>query len=222
MKKILVKISVSIFCITSIARVYAEDGLNLEMAFFKLNKEVKVLNEKILTLKEDNERIREGQRLNNEKISELFEILELKLTESKKEKVILKSDEEKKAFKLYSDGRSQFVGGNYNIAINSLKSYLATFPYAANIEDSKLWLGRAYFANESYLKSKSAFISFQFNGEVSHNQDHPKYADSLYELSRVLIELKETNDAKLLLSKMIKEYPDHALLNKAVQLLEKL
>ena len=97
MKKILVKISVSIFCITSIVRVYAEDGLNLEMAFFKLNKEVKVLNEKILTLKEDNERIREGQRLNNEKISELFEILELKLIESKKEKIILKSDEEKKS-----------------------------------------------------------------------------------------------------------------------------
>ena len=101
-------------------------------------------------------------------------------------------------------------------------SYLENFPNSSNTEDSKLWLGRAYFANESYLNSKTAYIDFQSNGEFPHNQDHPKYPDSLYELSRVLIKLNEINEAKLLLSNMIQEYPEHTLTKKATQLLQDL
>ena len=37
-----------------------------------------------------------------------------------------------------------------------------------------------------------------------------------------LVELNEINEAKLLISKMIKEYPEHTLSNKANQLLEDL
>ena len=49
-----------------------------------------------------------------------------------------------------------------------------------------------------------------------------KYADSLYELSRVLIKLSEISEAKLLLSNMIEEYPEHTLTQKATQLLQDL
>jgi len=44
----------------------------------------------------------------------------------------------------------------------------------------------------------------------------------MYELSRVLIKLNEINEAKVLLSNMIEEYPEHALTNKATQLLQDL
>jgi hypothetical protein len=44
----------------------------------------------------------------------------------------------------------------------------------------------------------------------------------LYELSRVLIKLNEINEAKLLLSNMIAEYPEHTLTIKATQLLQDL
>ena len=37
-----------------------------------------------------------------------------------------------------------------------------------------------------------------------------------------LLSLKEINEAKLLLSKMIEEYPEHTLIKKAIQLLEDL
>ena len=96
-------------------------------------------------------------------------------------------------------GKSQFAFGDYEKAIKLFLKYLENFPNFSNAEDSKLWLGRAYFANESYLNSKKAYLNFQSNGDLSHNQDHPKYADSLYELSRVLIKLNEINEAKLLL-----------------------
>ena len=80
-----------------------------------------------------------------------------------------------------------------------------------------LWLGRAYFYSESFLDSKASYLEYQAMG-----QDHPKFADSLYELSRVLIELDENVQAKLLLDKMLSEYPGHTLSSKASALIQSL
>ena len=200
----------------------SEGKLNLEVAFFKLNTKVNSLNDDILALKNQYELLVEEQRLNTQKITELFEIIKLNTTKKQKTEKTIKTDKEKNAFKLYSDGKSQFALGDYEKAIELFLSYLENFPNSSNTEDSKLWLGRAYFASESYLNSKTAYVDFQSNGEFPHNKDHPKYADSLYELSRVLIKLNEINEAKLLLSNMIEEYPEHTLTKKATQLLQDL
>ena len=214
MKKTLLKLILSMFCIFSVLEINADEGLDLEMAFFKINKEVKSLNNEILSLKEENELLKETQRQNSEKIAKLFEIIELNSTENKKEEVILKTSVEKNAFKLYSQGKSQFVLGDYEKAIELFINYLENFPNLENVADSKLWLGRAYSRSEAYINSKKSYLSFQ-----SSHTNHPKYADSLYELSRVLIELKELNNAKLLLLEMIEGYPNHSLTKKANQLL---
>ena len=214
MKKTLLKLILSMFCIFSVLEINADEGLDLEMAFFKINKEVKSLNNEILSLKEENELLKETQRQNSEKIAKLFEIIELNSTENKKEEVTLKTDIEKNALKLYSDGKSQFVLGDYEKAIELFINYLENFPNLENVADSKLWLGRAYSRSEAYINSKKSYLSFQ-----SSHTNHPKYADSLYELSRVLIELKELNNAKLLLLEMIEGYPNHSLTKKANQLL---
>ena len=214
MKKTLLKLILSMFCIFSVLEINADEGLDLEMAFFKINKEVKSLNNEILSLKEENELLKEIQRQNSEKIAKLFEIIELNSTENKKEEVTLKTDIEKNALKLYSDGKSQFVVGDYEKAIELFINYLENFPDLENVADSKLWLGRAYSRSEAYIDSKKSYLDFQ-----SSHSNHPKYADSLYELSRVLIELKELNNAKLLLLEMIEGYPNHSLTKKANQLL---
>ena len=200
----------------------SEGKLNLEVAFFKLNTKVNSLNDDILALKNQYELLAEEQRLNTQKITELFQIIKLNTTKKQKTEKTIKTDKENNAFKLYSDGKSQFALGNYEKAIELFLSYLENFSNSSNTEDSKLWLGRAYYASESYLDSKTAYIDFQSNGEFTNNQDHPKYADSMYELSRVLIKLNEINKAKVLLSNMIEEYPEHTLTNKATQLLQDL
>ena len=198
----------------------SEGGLDLEVAFFKLNAKVNSLNDNILELKNQYELLTESQKENTKKINELFEIIELNTSKKQETEKTIQTDKEKNAFKLYSDGKSQFALGNYEKAIELFLSYLEHFSNSSNTEDSKLWLGRAYFASESYLNSKSVYLDFQSNGDFSHNQNHPKYADSLYELSRVLIKLNEINEAKLLLSNMIEEYPEHTLTKKATQLLQ--
>ena len=53
-------------------------------------------------------------------------------------------------------------------------------------------------------------------------KNHPKFADSLYELSKVLMKLDESDQARLLLNEMITEYPDHPLSSKASALLQNL
>ena len=200
----------------------SEGELDLEVAFFNLNTKVNSLNDDILALKNQYELLTEEQRLNTQKITELFQIIELNTTKKQKTEKTIKTDKENNAFKLYSDGKSQFALGDYEKAIELFLSYLENFSNSSNTEDSKLWLGRAYYASESYLDSKTAYIDFQSDGEFTNNQDHPKYADSMYELSRVLIKLNEINEAKVLLSNMIEEYPEHALTNKATQLLQDL
>ena len=193
---------------------YANEGLNLDLAILKINKEVKFLNNEILSLKDEIELIKEEQRISSAKIAELLQIIELNLSNSKKDETSSTKIETSSSSKLFIDGKSEFVLGNYEKAITLFINFAKSSPNSSNIIDSKLWLARSYAANEAYLKSKDVFLDYQ-----SNNKEHPKYADSMFELSRVLIKLNEANEAKLLLLDMIKQYPDHSLINKANQLL---
>ena len=196
----------------------SDEGLDLEMAFFKLNAKVNSLNDDILVLKDQYELLTEEQRLNTKKINELFDMLELKYAKEAVKEVVLDSEEnEKKAYQIYTDGRNQFIVGEYDEAIALFKSYLDSFPNYKNVADSKLWLGRAYFANELYSESKAIYLEFQ-----SENPQHLKYPDSMYELSRSLFELGEVEAAKRLLIKMIEKFPTHDLYKKAKQMLTEL
>ena len=193
---------------------YASEGLNTDLAILKINKKVKSLNNEILSLKDEIELIKENQRLNSAKILELLQIIELNLSNSKQVEKSTQKIQTNSSNKLYSDGKSEFVLGNYDKAITLFINFTKGSVNSSDIKNSKLWLARAYFFNEEYLKSKDTFLDYQ-----SGNKEHSKYADSMFELSRVLIKLNEVNEAKLLLLDMIKQYPSHSLINKANQLL---
>ena len=194
--------------------VYASEGLNTDLAILKINKEVKSLNNEILSLKDEIELIKENQRLNSAKILELLQIIELNLSNSKQVEKTTQKIQTNSSDKLYLDGKNEFLLGNYDKAITLFISFAKGPSNSSNIKDSDLWLARAYFENNEYLKSKDTFLDFQFN-----NKENSKYADSMFELTRVLIKLNEVNEAKLLLLDMIKQYPSHSLINKANQLL---
>jgi len=208
----------SILCVSLLSMSFgaiSAEGLNVDLAILKINKEVKSLNSEILALKDEIEILRENQRLNSEKIDELLQMIELNQANNKtSEKSIETSPQPSKLFR---DGKSSFVLGNYDKAIELFLSHLNNSPNDKSLTDTQLWLGRSYFYSESYLESKKAYLDFQILGA-----EHPKYADSLYELSRVHIELNETNEAKMLLTQMLKDYPDHILFNKASVLIQSL
>ena len=208
----------SVLCVSLLSMsfgAFSAEGLNVDLAILKINKEAKSLNKEILTLKDEIEILRENQRLNSEKIDELLQMIELSQTTNNQ---LEKSVEiNPQPSKLFRDGKSSFVLGNYDKAIELFLSHLNNSPSDKNLIDTQLWLGRSYFYSESYLESKNAYLDFQALGT-----EHPKYADSLYELSRVHIELNETNEAKKLLTQMLKDYPNHLLFNKASSLIQSL
>ena len=208
----------SVLCVSLLSMsfgAFSAEGLNVDLAILKINKEAKSLNKEILTLKDEIEILRENQRLNSEKIDELLQIIELNQTNNKtSEKSIETSPQPSKLFR---DGKGSFVLGNYDKAIELFLSHLNNSPSDKSLTDTQLWLGRSYFYSESYLESKNAYLDFQILGA-----EHPKYADSLYELSRVHIELNEINEAKMLLTQMLEDYPDHILFNKASALIQSL
>jgi len=193
---------------------YANEGIDPNIIIKKLNSLKSQFDNEVLGLKNEIEILRENQRLNAVKIAELLQIIELNLSNSKQEEKSTKKIQTSSVTKLYSDGKSEFALRNYDKAITLFISFAKSSPNSSNIIDSKLWLARSYAAKKAYLKSKNAFLDYQ-----SNNKEHSKYADSMFELTRVLIKLNEVNEAKLLLLDMIKQYPDHSLINKANQLL---
>ena len=209
-----------IFCISITLinfGVFANEGLNLDLAILKINKEVKSLNNEILALKDEIEVLRENQRLNSEKIAELLQMIELSRSTNKPSEKSKETSPSTMYSKLFNDGKNSFVLGNYDKAIELFLSHLKASPGDKNRTDTLLWLGRSYFYSKSYLKSKNAYLDYQIKGV-----EHPKYADSLYELSRAHIELNEINEAKTLLTRMLEDYPQHILFNKASALLQNL
>ena len=208
----------SILCVSLLSMslgVFSAEGLNVDFALLKINKEVKSLNNEILTLRDEIEILRENQRLNSKKIDELLQMTELSQTNNKQSETSVETSPQPS--KLFRDGKSSFVLGNYDKAIELFLSHLNTSPSDISLTDTQLWLGRSYFYSESYLESKNAYLDFQILGAK-----HPKYADSLYELSRVHLELNETSEAKILLTQMLEDYPDHILFNKASTLIQNL
>ena len=195
-------------------RAYANEGLNLDLAILKINKEVKFLNKEILSLKGEIELITEEQRINSEKILELLQIIELRQSTDKKATQLTQKNQSSRLTKLYIDGKNEFTFGNYENAIDLLVSFAKKSPNSSELKDSKLWLARAYSASEKNLEAKNTYLDFQ-----SNNNEHAKYASSMFELSRVLVKLNKNNEARLLLLDMINKYPRNSLINKANQLL---
>ena len=197
--------------------VAANEGLNLDLAILKINKEVKTLNSEILALKDEIEILRENQRLNSEKITELLQMIEINQSSNKKTIQSTSTTQNTKQAKFFGDGKNAFVLGDYKKSIEFFLAHLETSPSPLSKTDTLLWLGRSYFFSGSFLNSKDSYLEYQSLG-----QDHPKFVDSLYELSRVLIELDENVQAKLLLNEMLSKYPGHSLSSKASALLQNL
>ena len=194
------------------------EGLDLELAFFNIKKRVDNLNNEILSLKEQYEILAEKERVNAQKISELFEMLELKVTNSVVKEAVIdskKSDDEAK--KIYDDARKFLLAGENEHSIELFQNYLENYQDYKNFADATYWLGRAYSANKSYLEAKNVFVRFQ-----NENPQHTKFANSMYDLANALIELNELETAKNILTLMLEKFPEHGLNIKTKQKLKEL
>ena len=125
--------------------VAANEGLNHDLAILKINKEVKTLNSEILALKDEIEILRENQRLNSEKITELLQMIEINQSSNKKTIQSTSTTQNTKPAIFFGDCKNAFVLGDYKKSIEFFLAHLETSPSPLSKTDTLLWLGRAYF-----------------------------------------------------------------------------
>ena len=96
----------------------------------------------------------------------------------------------------------------YSFFIFNLLGFL--FAWKVLDLEGVVWLGRAFYAKETYPEAKATFVQFQHENPL-----HPKFANSMYELAQTLVELGEVEAAKMMLSEMLDKFPTHSLRMKA-------
>ena len=176
----------------------------------------------IKQLKQDNrkllgeiEQLQQQQKLNQQKITELFYLLQYRASDATKKAVILKlENQDRAAKKAYSDARSLLATGQYEQTINAFLNYLKRYPDNNQISDVYYWLGKTYAIKADYQNAKKTFTDFQANYSL-----HPKFANSLYDLAIVQQALNNNQAAVQLLETMIKKFPQHYIIAKAKALL---
>jgi len=195
-----------------------EVSVDVDAAILSMHQEINYLVNENNILKNHIELLQEAQKVSSQQIEELFKILEVGATNKVIEEVIVTQKEnEDKASMLYADGRKQLIFGSHDTAIALFNDYLVSYSDYKNAADAQYWLGRAFYAKESYDEAKAVFIQFQ-----QENPLHPKYANSMYELAQTLVELAEIEAAKMMLSEMLDKFPTHSLHIKAESKLKKL
>ena len=190
---------------------------------FNVQKVAKDNHTKIKQLKKSNKRLvgsieqlQEQQKLNRQKITELFHLMEYKKSSSVVKETILRVREEnRKAKKIYTNARSLLVTDQYSQAIDLFLNYLDLYPENNHVPDAFYWLGKAYVAKGDRYNGKKIFIEFQNDYPLHH-----KFSNSLYELAMIHHELKETKEAEQLLESMIKKFPNHNSIFQAEALLK--
>ena len=195
-----------------------EVSVDVDAAILSMHQEINYLVNENNILKNQIELLQEAQKVSKQRIEELFKILEVSATNKVIEEVIVTQKEnEDKASTLYADGRKQLIFGAHDAAITLFNDYLSKYSDYKNAADAQYWLGRAFYAKESYAKAKAVFVQFQ-----QENPLHPKYANSMYELAQTLVELAEIEAAKMMLSEMLDKFPTHSLHIKAESKLKEL
>lgn len=195
-----------------------EVSVDVDAAILGMHQEINYLVNENNILKNQIELLQEAQKVTEQKIKELFKILEVGLINIDFESVfITQKENEDKASALYADGRNQLIAGVHDAAIALFHDYLTRYSDYKNAADAQYWLGRAFYAKESYVEAKAIFEQFQIEHPL-----HTKYANSMYELAQTLVELEAIEAAKMMLSEMLDKFPTHSLHIKAESKLKEL
>lgn len=196
----------------------ASAGINVDKVIIDHNNKIKRLVRKNKSLKGKIEKLEQQQQESSKKISELFNLMEYKKSSAVVEQTMKRVREHnKKAKKIYTNARSLLVTDQYDQAVVLFKQYLDIYPENNHAPDAHYWLAKTYLAKGDYQLAKNAFVTFQQTNPLHH-----KYSNSLFELARVYVELKQNKKATVLINRMIKKFPEHNATNRAKQLLSKI
>lgn len=116
----------------------------------------------------------------------------------------------------YEAGLAQFKANNYSGAVQSLQSFLSSYPQSALAPAAQYWIGNAYYAQRNY----KAAISAQ-EKVVATWPDNPKAADALLNIASSQAESGNVAASRKTLQTLVSKYPGSAAAEQAKQRLAK-
>lgn len=115
---------------------------------------------------------------------------------------------------VYSQAYSDYVRGNYDLAIMGFQNYIAQYPNANQAQDAHYWVGESFYGKGEYQKAIDAFerfikryprsdkiVTVLLKEGYAHNELGDK-ANSRQFLNRVISEFSLSEEAKLAKAKL--------------------
>ena len=110
----------------------------------------------------------------------------------------------------YEAGLAQFKANNYGTAIQSLQSFMVTYPQSPLAPSAQYWIGNAHYALRDY---KNAIAAQQ--KVVANWPESSKAPDALLNIASSQVELSDAAGARRTLDKLVKRYPTSDAAEKA-------
>jgi tol-pal system protein YbgF len=116
----------------------------------------------------------------------------------------------------YEAGLAQFKANNYGAAIQSLQSFMTSYPQSALAPSAQYWIGNAYYALRDY---KNAITAQQ--KVIATWPDSAKASDALLNIASSQAEAGDANGSRNTLRTLVSKYPNTPAAEQAKQRLAK-
>jgi len=113
---------------------------------------------------------------------------------------------------VYEAGLNQFKANNYGAAIQSLQSFLASYPQSTLAPSAQYWIGNAHYALRDY---RSAIAAQQ--KVIANWPDSAKAPDAMLNIASSQSEMGDPNAARNTLRTLVSKYPQSPAAEQAKQ-----
>jgi len=105
-----------------------------------------------------------------------------------------------KAF--YDDAYNTFKRGNFKAAKSKFKKFIASFPKSEYKVNSQFWIGECYYKTDDFAEA-----IIKYDEIITTHPQHPKAPSALLKQGFAFLKLGDATDGKLILNKVIANYP---------------
>jgi tol-pal system protein YbgF len=116
----------------------------------------------------------------------------------------------------YEAGLNQFKANNYGSAIQSLQSFLGTYPQSQLAPSAQYWIGNAHYALRDYKNAISAQQKL-----IATWPDSAKAPDAMLNIASSQAEAGDVNGSRNTLRTLVSKYPNSPAAEQAKQRLAK-
>lgn len=104
--------------------------------------------------------------------------------------------------KVYRDGLSDYTKGNYDLAIQSFKTYLTFFPKTSLVPNAQYWLAESYYSKREFLRAIR-----EFDKLVNKYPESPKVPSAMLKQGYAYLELGEPAQGQGVLRELVAKFP---------------